>query len=154
MKRAQGGLHAESSPHVNAATPLINYHHNSHGGTNIMLLVTASYILRLLSNLMPSPGSSSLQLAAMVSISPALHRDSVACSTTMAWLGESNPPKLFEFPSARKGTAHTAVQRGVCARTGGKGHEVQCHWLHVQQQLRIVVGPGLTNPHTAPCDQH
>lgn len=158
MKRAQGGLHAESPPYMNTATPLINYHHKSHGGTKYNAASHChSYILPFLSNLMPSPGSSCIQLAVMVPVSPALRRDSMACSTTMACLGESTPPKVFEFPSARRGTACTAVQRGVCTRTGGKRHGVQllrCHWLHVQQQLRTVMGPGLTNPHTAPCEQH
>lgn len=159
MKRAWGGAHAESPPHMNTATPLNNYHHNSHGRTKYNAASHChSYILLLLSNVMLSPGSSSLQLAAMVPVSPALSRDSVASSTTLAWLRESTPPKLLEFPSARRGTAPTAVQRCVCTRAGGKGHRVQLlrwQWLHVQQQqLRTVMGPGLTNPHAAPCDQH
>lgn len=47
---------------MSTANPLINYHHNSYGGTKYNGASHChSYILLLLSNLMPSPGSSSLQ---------------------------------------------------------------------------------------------
>lgn len=82
VERAQGGVHAESPPHMNTAAPLINYHHNTHRGTNWNVASHChSYILLLLSNVMPTLGSLSLQLAAMVPASPVVSRDSLACGT-------------------------------------------------------------------------
>lgn len=124
---AQGGVHAESPPHLNIATPFINYHHNSHGGIKSNAASHChSYILLLLSNLMPSPGSSSLLLAAMVPVSPALSWDSRPAAPP--WPGWGSPP-LSHFLNFhhQEGEQHLQLSKEAFA-AGQEGRGMGYTW--------------------------
>lgn len=70
--------------------------------------------------------------------------------------GVVHPSQTFWISISKKGnsTYSCPKRRLHQGRREGRGIQLlRCQWLHVQHP-RIFLGPGLTNTHTAPCDQH
>lgn len=90
-------------------------------------------------------------MPAMMPVSQAHSRASSSAWHHHGLPGESgHPPPSQNFWVLRRETAASAVQRVFCTRADGEGkgwHRVQllkCWWLHVQQEGRNTMGPGLT----------
>ena len=166
VKWAQKGVCAKPPPHMHTAAPLINYHHDSRGGTQYNAVSDChSHVLPHMSTLTPSIWSSSLQLPAMRGgRSPAFSR-----ASSGQWLphglaeGVRPPPQTFGLRSARRGKAASAVRRGSLQEGRGCAGYGCWHvgwWLRRQRacsrrsDIRTVTGPGLTNPHRATCNKH